>query len=81
MPTYRYTLNKRAFGAWKIALQRKLRRQLVKIREVERRIKPLRLKSVFSKWREFVHSSQLEREVERRTRTTWSKVQSWLSDA
>lgn len=74
----RYTVNRRAFGAWRLALERIRRQEVQQIRAVVPRGKRSVQRHFFAKWMEFHRDALLDREISNRTDLTWQKVQAWL---
>jgi len=75
----RFTVNRRAFGAWRMALERVRRREVQQIRAVIPRGRRAVQRHFFVKWMDFHRDALLDREISNRADLTWQKVQSWLS--
>lgn len=76
----RFTTSRRAWRAWRGALERSRRQQATKLKAA----KPLGdrciMRHCFIRWSAFVTECRLEVEVEARSDYTWSKVQNWLKE-
>jgi len=75
----RFTCSRRAFGAWRIALERSRRRQVQQLRAVQPRGNRCILRFFWARWMAFFQEALVEREVKNRTDLQWSRVQSWLA--
>ncbi len=74
----RFTVNRRAFGAWRVALERQRRWEVQRTRDVL----PLGQRAVkryfWGRWLMYYREALVEREISSRSNLTWQKVQSWL---
>jgi len=75
----RYTVNRRAFGAWRLALERIRRQEVQQLRAVIPRGRRAVQRHFFAKWMEFHRDALVDRDISNRADLTWQKVQSWLN--
>lgn len=64
--------------AWKVSFEKKLRVKAHLSRWATYAGHKCVWRYYLSRWKHYIEESALEREVEFRTRVTWSKVQTWL---
>lgn len=75
----RFTVHRRAFGAWRVALERERRRTIQALRSVKPRGDRVVKRHFWSKWMQVHQEALLDREVASRAESQWVKVQSWLN--
>jgi len=74
----RFTLVRRAFGGWRITLERALRRQARAMRQVCPRGDLSQVRFYWARWAAFHAGALEEREIGRRSSQKWAAVQGWL---
>ena len=74
----RFTVHRRAFGAWRIALERERRRTVQALRHMKPRGDASIKRHFWRKWVDQHNEYLLDREVDSRAASQWAKVQSWL---
>jgi hypothetical protein len=74
----RYTVNRRAFGAWRLALERVRREETQALRAVVPRGRRAFQRYYWLKWLEYHRDALVEREIANRADLTWKKVQGWI---
>jgi len=74
----RFTTRRRAFRAWRLALERTRRAMVSKTRAVVPRGDLCTRRFYYRRWQAFLQESLIEREVNKRTQAMMSKVKSWL---
>ena len=75
----RFTVHRRAFGAWRVALERERRREVQACRAMKPRGDKAIKRHFWSKWMSIHQDALLDREVNNRVDSQWAKVQSWLN--
>ena len=75
----RFTIHRRAFSAWRVALERERRRTVQAMRSVKPRGDRVIKRYFWSKWMQLHQEALLNREVNNRVESQWAKVQSWLN--
>ena len=74
----RFTVGRRALGAWRIALERERRRAVQALRHVQPRGDASVKRYYFRRWQTRHTDWLLEKEVDSRAASQWAKVQGWL---
>lgn len=74
----RFTTNRRAWRAWRDALEKSRRQTVQKLRLAKPQGDRCLLKHCFTRWGEFMRERLLEVEVNARSDYTWAKVKTWL---
>ncbi len=75
----RYTVHRRAFSAWRLALERVRRLEAQQLKSVEPRGRKSALRYFWGKWLEYHQDALLDREINNRAQLTWQRVQGWLN--
>ena len=76
----RFATRKRAFQAWKIAMEQRRRISISKYHSIILPFsKRVVCKHYFNQWRVYIQLVTVDREIQLRSDLTWNKVQSWLS--
>lgn len=76
----RFTVGRRAWRAWRIALEQSRRQQAMRFKLARPIGDRCTMRHCFIKWTAFMAERRLEAEVEARSDFTWSKVQNWLKE-
>jgi len=74
----RFTANRRAWRAWRDALEKSRRQTVAKLRAAKPRGDLCVLKHCFRRWSEFLRERLLEVEVDARVDFKWNVVRGWL---
>lgn len=75
----RFTLVKRSWQAWKIALERRKREESHQLRSVSRQGDRCVIRFYLRIWKDFMKEIRYEREINLRAEQKWRNVQQWLS--
>lgn len=74
----RYTLPKRCFLAWRVALERHQRQTQMQMRRVSGRGDNVTRRFYWRRWLQYQQQQQIQREVDLRSERKWQAVRSWM---
>jgi len=76
----RFTVNRRAWGAWRVAVERSRRDYVAKARMVKPKGDRCVKRHAWQRWFQYHTEQLLDREVSNRADLTWAKVQGWMAE-